>query len=260
MTLKLVALGSSFASGPAIPPVVDADALRSGRNYPRRLAASLRADLVDRTSGGATTAHVLDEPQTTVSGKVFEPQILAVARDADIVTVTVGGNDLDYSGSLLFAAYGRADPDGQIARNLAPAFPNGLHEPSPEAVTTMETNLVRIVEAVADRTEHARILLVDYQTTITEGTGGSAWFTDDERALFLRIRTALEEAHVHAAARSGVELVQASQLSRAHGIGSPEPWVSDLTLDPDRSAGTFHPNALGMERVAEELHRVLTAA
>ncbi len=257
MALTVVSLGSSFAAGPFIPPVADADAGRSGRNYPSLLAARLGADLVDLTVSGATTATVLDEPQTTVTGKVYAPQIEGVPRNADVVTVTAGGNDLNYTGSMLFAAFRRLDPAHPANRMLAPRFPDGLRDPSDGMVEAAESGLVRIVAAVSERTDGARVLLVDYLTVIGGGTSGATLFDDAECDLFLRMRTALEGAYERAAERSGAELVRVSALSRDHGLDSPEPWVTGLLTRPALSAGSFHPNALGMERVAEELVRRL---
>lgn len=257
MALTVVSLGSSFAAGPFIPPVVDADAGRSGRNYPHLTASRLGAELVDLTVSGATTATILDEPQTTMSGKVYAPQIEGVPRDADVVTVTAGGNDLDYTGSMLFAAFRRLDPAHPANLYLAPRFPDGLQELSTETVEKAESGLVRIVEGVSGRTDGARIVLVDYLTVIGGGTSGGTLFDDAERDLFLRMRTALEGAYERAAERSGAELLRVSALSRDHGLDSPEPWVSGLLTKPSVSAGSFHPNALGMERVAEELVRLL---
>ncbi|MBJ7452227.1 MAG: hypothetical protein JHC71_09105 [Blastococcus sp.] len=257
MALTVVSLGSSFAAGPFIPPVVDADAGRSGRNYPHLAAARLGAGLVDLTVSGATTATILDQPQTTMSGKVFGPQIEGVPRNADVVTVTAGGNDLDYTGSMLFAAFRRLDPAHPANQYLAPRFPDGLQGPTPEMVDAAESGLVRIVEGVSARTDGARVVLVDYLTVIGGGAGGGTLFDDAERDLFLRMRTSLEGAYERAAERSGAELLRVSALSRDHGLDSPEPWVTGLLTKPSVSAGSFHPNALGMERVADELVRLL---
>lgn len=257
MALTLVSLGSSFAAGPLIPPVADADAGRSGRNYPALVAAGLGAELVDLTVSGATTATILDEPQTTFTGKVYPPQIDGVPREADVVTVTAGGNDLEYTASMLFAAFRRLDPDHPASQVLAPRFPHGLRDVPDELVRTAESGLVRIVERVTDRTEGARVVLVDYLTVIGGGTSGDGWFDDAERELLRRTMTALEGAYERAAARTGAELVRASELSRDHGLGSAEPWVTGLLADPLLSAASFHPNALGMQRVAGEVLRLL---
>ena len=62
MTKKYVALGSSMAAGPGIPPrdkSAPFRAARSAANYPHLVAQRLGLDLVDVTYSGATTAHVL---------------------------------------------------------------------------------------------------------------------------------------------------------------------------------------------------------
>jgi hypothetical protein len=60
---KLVALGSSFASGPGLKPYKSTEAMRSERNYASLLAKHLDADLIDLTSGGSTLLNIIEEPQ-----------------------------------------------------------------------------------------------------------------------------------------------------------------------------------------------------
>ena len=95
----IAAMGSSFAAGPGIEPISDPTAVRSERNYPHQLAERLGARLVDLTVSGATTANILDTAQQMVSGHVYPPQIDGVPADADVVTITAGGNDLQFAGS-----------------------------------------------------------------------------------------------------------------------------------------------------------------
>ena len=78
--LHYAALGSSFAAGPGIPPIANADAGRSARNYPHLLAQRLGARLTDLTVSGATTATILDEPQLTFTGASFPPQSGSLPR------------------------------------------------------------------------------------------------------------------------------------------------------------------------------------
>ena len=66
MTKRYVALGSSMAAGPGIPPRAKDAPWRAGRsagNYPHLVAQRLGLDLVDVTYSGATTAHVLTDRQ-----------------------------------------------------------------------------------------------------------------------------------------------------------------------------------------------------
>src|SRR5205807_9220670 len=118
-----VALGSSFAAGPGIAPVVHRGALRSGRNYPHQVAEQLSMRLIDVTCTGAKTVDILNAPQRTLRGRMG-PQIDVVTPDAGLVTITVGGNDLDYlgtltKGSLVNAAAKRL---GFLPRNVTDPF------------------------------------------------------------------------------------------------------------------------------------------
>ncbi|WP_280391407.1 GDSL-type esterase/lipase family protein, partial [Nocardia wallacei] len=97
---RYVALGSSYAAGPGLEPVEDGPCARSGQNYAHRVAAAAGLDLVDASCSGATTADVLNRSQT-VAGTLMPPQIGAVTSYTRLVTVTVGGNDLNLVGSML---------------------------------------------------------------------------------------------------------------------------------------------------------------
>src|SRR6476661_1721175 len=105
-----VALGSSFASGPGIDPVVEPRCGRSGANYAHLVAERLGYDLIDVTSGGAAIDDLLTRPQALMTGGTVPPQIEAVVPDAGLVTVTVGGNDVEYLRTLLHCSY-RSDPE-----------------------------------------------------------------------------------------------------------------------------------------------------
>ncbi len=257
----VAALGSSFAAGPAIEPVDDVAAMRSTRNYPHLLAQLLGADLVDLTVSGATTANILDTPQTTITGRVYAPQIDGLPAGADLVTITAGGNDLQFIGSMLFAAWSRHDPGGPMARMLGQGFTGGIPTVTDHDIHSTATGLAAIVAAVRDRTHQARVVLVDYLTVLTEqtptGTGGV--FTDEELPIFLRTQAALGQAYRIAADRSGAELLAVSATSTGHGLGSDDPWVFGFQPVMAKTAGSFHPNEAGMRAIADELKLRLDA-
>jgi hypothetical protein len=95
---------------------------------PHLLAATLGADLIDLTVSGATTANILDQPQLTEGGLSYAPQVSGLPPGADLVTITAGGNDLLFIGSMLFAAWSKAEPDGLITQLLAQKFGGGIPE------------------------------------------------------------------------------------------------------------------------------------
>ncbi len=126
----VAALGNFFAAGLVSSLSLNAAAMRSARNYPHLLAERLGARLVDLTVSGATTANLLDSPQQTISGAVIPPQLEGVPAAADVVTITVGGNDLGFIAGLLFVAWSRVDPASPILtmlRGCGPRCPCRSH-------------------------------------------------------------------------------------------------------------------------------------
>ena len=102
MTGRYVALGSSMAAGPGIRPSAAGAPFgsgRSARNYAHLVAERLNLDLVDVTFSGATTAHVLADRQRSA-----QPQIEALDGSEELVTITIGGNDVGYVPLLMAAS------------------------------------------------------------------------------------------------------------------------------------------------------------
>ena len=255
----IAALGSSFAAGPTIQPVDNIDAMRSARNYPHLLARAFGAALVDLTVSGATTANILSEPQTTIAGRVFAPQVDGLPAEADLVTVTAGGNDLQFIGSMLYAAWRNHAPGGPIAQMLGQEFTRGIPIVTADDIERAAAGLAEIVAAVRQRADRARVVLVDYLTVVTEQTpsGDGAVFKFDELTLFRRTQAALQEAYRIAADRSGAELVAVSATSAEHGLGSADPWVFGFHSVMAKTGGSFHPNETGMRAIADELRRAI---
>ncbi len=252
----IAALGSSFAAGPTLEPVDDVDAMRSTRNYPHLLATALGADVVDLTVSGATTANILHTPQQTMTGRQFAPQLDGLPSDVDLVTITAGGNDLQFIGSMLFAAWSRHEPAGPLVQLLGQNFTNGLPDAAEEDIELAAAGLAAIVDAVRERAAHARVVLVDYLTVVTEHTptGETAIFGPEELQVFLRLQAALARAYRIAADRSGAELLTVSAISADHGLGSDVPWVFGFQPDMATTAGSFHPNEAGMKAIAEQCY------
>jgi lysophospholipase L1-like esterase len=233
--------------------------MRSEKNYAHQLATRLGARLVDLTVSGATTANVLDTPQQMSDGVVYEPQLYGVPVDADVVTITAGGNDLQFAGAMLYVAWLHFDPESPMVGLLASMFPDGIVLPTEQAVERASAGLVQVIEAVRAKAPAARVLLVDYVTVLDEGSAPATPFSDEEVGKLLVIQTAIGRVFEDAAAHTGVELIPASLLSANHALGSVEPWVQSFHRSMEKTGGSFHPNEAGMAAIAVELGRVLSS-
>jgi lysophospholipase L1-like esterase len=253
----IAALGSSFAAGPGIEPVSDPAAMRSERNYAHQLAERLGARLVDLTVSGATTANVLDTPQQIAEGLVYPPQLDGVPADADVITITAGGNDLQFAPALLYVAWLRTDPESPLVPMLGALFGSGITAPTDGSVEKATAGLVSVIEKARKKAPGARVVLVDYLTVLDGGSADATPFTGDEIEQFLSIQTAIGKVFADAASRTSADLLSASTLSAGHAVGSSDPWVQPFHPVLAETAGSFHPNEAGMTAIAAELERVL---
>jgi lysophospholipase L1-like esterase len=252
-----VAMGSSYAAGPGILPVEHRGALRSGRNYAHQVAQALSLRLTDVTCSGATTANILTTPQRTLSG-TLPRQIDAVTGEAQLVTITAGGNDAGYIGVLT-----KISTVNAVLRRVPrvpPRVTGWLNDwagpvPAADRFEAVASSLATVVEAVRARAPGARVLLVDYLSLLGPDAAGNSRLplTDDEARQFSAAAASLAAAFERAASASGAELVQASAASAGHGIGSAEPWVSGLTFSLPFTGRpvAYHPTLAGMSAVAQ---------
>ena len=255
----IAALGSSFAAGPGIEPVVNPAAMRSGKNYPHQLAQCIGARLVDLTVSGATTANLLDTPQQSIDGVEFPPQLDGVPADADVVTITAGGNDLGFISGLLYVAWSRVDPTSPILSMLEGVPRGGPAQPTDRALKGATEGLCRVVERVRGKAARARIFLVDYLHPLDAASTSATPFDQGEIAGFLSVQRAIDQVFRDAARRSGAELIVASSLSAGHALGSSTPWVQPFHDVLAEAAGSFHPNEAGMTAIATALQSALSS-
>lgn len=247
---KYVALGSSMAAGPGISPR-DKDApLRAGRsaaNYPHLVAQRLGLDLVDVTYSGATTAHVLTDRQDSAP-----PQIEALDGSEELVTITIGGNDVGYIPLLVAAGLPRAARSlplvgGVLLEMLDPTARD-------RALVQVGESLKKVGRTVRARAPRARVLFVDYLTVLPPAGDDASPLSGADAALGRRVAATLERLTSEAAAETGCELVRASDASREHHAWSAQPWTTKPSRFgvswPGRPAPA-HPNAAGMRAVAE---------
>ncbi|KAF3003618.1 hypothetical protein E8E13_007429 [Curvularia kusanoi] len=261
--LRIVALGSSFAAGPGIAPVVDSKAKRSGNNYAHILSRSLEAQLTDLTSSGATLMNVLQEPQRTgllLPSSPLSPQLDHLPPDADIVTLTAGGNDLDYSKGMILDAMKTSALDMLYLKDYFRTPGVDPAEPRIGLVTQdqVKERFLAVFDKVHSIAPQARIYLVQYLDIFGSQTEVDAEQPLGKSQVELYIKMAGDLARTYrdaAAARSDfVELVEMADLSKGHSLGCPEPWVVGFTYKMMlQGVAPYHPNEGGHQAVAKVL-------
>lgn len=244
------ALGSSFAAGPGITPVVDEAAGRSGRNYAHLVAERLGLVLTDVTRSGAVSDDLLRPGRTRTRPLRRTPvpaQLDGVTPATRLVTLTVGGNDLGYVGGLFRAVLVNRGP-GRLPVVGPRLTARTRIVADPAAVARLTDTLTRVVESVHTTAPDARVLIVDYLTLVGADPHPTLPLTAAQRDQAQAMAAVLTATYRTVADRAGAELVEAAEASRDHHAGATEPWVTGWV---GRSGVSFHPNAAGMAAVAD---------
>ncbi|HZN84676.1 MAG TPA: SGNH/GDSL hydrolase family protein [Mycobacterium sp.] len=244
---RYVALGSSMAAGPGIRPRADGAPFRAGRsarNYAHLVAEKLGLDLVDVTYSGATTANVLTDPQHGAP-----PQVGALDGAEDLVTVTIGGNDVGYVPLLTAAGLPRVVRFvpllGGVVRELLDPTARD------RALVDVAESLKEVGRTLRRRSPRAKVLFVDYLTLLPPAGTPAPPLSDVDVALGRRVADTLERLTGEAAADTGCEWVRVADASREHHAWSAEPWTSKPGLPLPGRPAPLHPNAKGMRAVAD---------
>lgn len=247
-----VALGDSYASGPGIP-VQRADpvgCLRSTNNYPARLAAALHIrDYTDVSCGGAKTDN-MTVPQPVRLGP-NPPQFDALRPDTDLVTLTIGGNDINI-GDLwaICAQLGAADPFGDPCKQQATVGGTDLYV---QRITTAAPKVARVLEGIRARSPRARVLLVGYLRLLPPAVGCYPAFpiARGDVPYLDRVEQQLTAMLAEQASNHGAVFVDSYASSRGHDACQlpAVKWVEGTTLTSP--AYPMHPNANGMQAVAD---------
>ena len=247
---RYVALGSSFAAGPGIVPTSagsPAKARQSAANYPHLFAQRSGLDLTDRSSSGATVEEVRGRPTFGLP-----PQITAVTAGTDLVTVTVGGNDIGYIASLMAASlpgwFSRLPLIGsRLRRATGPARTD-------DRLDRTAQDVGELFDAVRDRAPSARIICVDYLTVLPPTHRPDLPFDEPTHRALIGLADDLNQALARACTEHDVELVRASAASCDHHAWADQPWTTGwIAPRPGRTAVAYHPTAGGMNAVADLL-------
>jgi lysophospholipase L1-like esterase len=232
-----VALGSSIASGFGISEQ-STDCGRSSRDYGQLIAAHYHLKLTDVSCGAAVIAHVVDTPQGT-----NPPQISALSPDTKLVTVSVGGNDINYNGT----AVGCGDPATVCS---APA--------------TLDANAAKVgpdlrnmIEKIKAASPSAIIVFVTYPREVPDGTCAALSFTDAEAAVVRDMGARLERIFVDFSKQEpGVVFVDPYVAPGDHTGCAPaaERWTAGHVPD---DGFAYHPTALGHEVMARMIEDAL---
>lgn len=254
------ALGDSYTSGPLIPnqTLSPLGCWRSDHNYPHLAAAASGLALTDLSCSGASIAD-LSAPQATSMG-TNRPQLSAVNSADRVVTLGIGGNDIDFTGILENCA--ALTPWGPTAVGLTCSSYYDAHgvDRIGNAIQALLPEVEAAVAEIRSLAPSAHVLLVGYPA-ILPATGSGCWpqvpFTTTD-VPYLRAKEVQLDGMLATAATAAnspsVRYVNTYTPSLSHNACTAEStrWVEPLV--PATAAFPFHPNAAGeagMARIVE---------
>ena len=248
---KYVAMGSSYAAGPGIPTYIDTPptpCTRSDGNYAHQLAKQLMLNLKDVSCSGGVTRDLLG-PKGDIPA-----QLDALTPDTKLVTITIGGNDLNYLARLTSTSCEGLKVQG-VAGDCRPAPPM----PTREDYDALKGRMAQIATEVRHRAPQATLVFVDYLTVLPplELCPGAP-MRPEEAAIIREIARGLAKLTAETAKAYNADVIRASALSTGHDACSASPWMNGYPRPGAPINGAaYHPNLAGMTAVAVALQKLL---
>jgi lysophospholipase L1-like esterase len=257
-TGKYVSLGDSYVAGPLIPDQSGGLCLRSDRDYPSLVAASIgSSSLADASCSGATTVDMA-QAQSDAGIIVNAPQLNAVTSDARLVTLGIGGNDIGFVNIILTCAgLSLTNPFGNPC---TAHYTSGGTDQLAALINATGPKVAAVLQAIHQRAPQARVLVVGYPDILPEHNNG-CWplepiaYGDVSylRATEKRLNTMLATA----AAQNAAQYVDTYTPTIGHDICQLPgvKWIEGII--PLAPAAPMHPNALGEAAMARAVESAL---
>lgn len=253
--LDYVALGDSYAAAPGITaPVTEntpASCGQSSLNYPHLLAgwvAKLRFR-VDLTDVSCTSAETKDmtQPQT-IGNDVIPPQFDALSRDTDLVTVTIGGNDIEFV-SIVVTCMASSNT-GTPCQDL---YVQGDVDLLRDRIDAVAPRIDAVLDGIRLRSPRARVVLTGYPD-ILPGDGTLCWpqmpYTASDVLYMYGVQNYFNAMLRREARRNGAGFGDSHRASVGRdACRTPEVRYVE-PLQPVNPAFPVHPNAKGAEAMA----------
>ncbi|WP_314038237.1 SGNH/GDSL hydrolase family protein [Dietzia sp. CH92] len=248
---EYVALGDSYAAFGDQSDVA-APCARSASNYPGQLDESPAVgELTDVTCGGAVTSDMFEAQHPGVA-----PQLEALDEDTDLVTLSIGGNDVGF-GSIVGCITGGAPGSPRDCESELGSTVSGLIAD----VYGEDGAVDEIYAEIAERSPGATVIATQYLPLMPATDAAGCQFTQfigTENLEWAReITQAINDAVDEAARRNGhVSALPVDSTDRSGCAPASERWV--VFLDgSENNAASFHPTALGQQAMADAIAAAL---
>ncbi|GAA2955015.1 SGNH/GDSL hydrolase family protein [Streptomyces enissocaesilis] len=224
---RYVALGDSYAAGNAAGAydTTSGACRRSTRAYPALWAAQHAvSDFRFAACSGATTADVLRQ------------QLPALSRNTTLVTLTIGGNDLEFSDSTTSCL---------LPTSTDAACDRALDESERLLREELPQKLQETHQAIEKAAPNAKVVVTGYPHLLETGSQSCTVGTPARRMRFNSLTDETNELTRELAEKQGFLFADVRDPFDSHGICTTtgrQEWITRLTLP---TWASFHPTATG---------------
>lgn len=245
-----VAMGDSFAAAPGVPEPGEPDGChKSTNNYPAVLARRLHAaTFTDVTCSGATTDDIYSRGQQTSDGVVGR-QLDAVGAATELVTITIGANDVGLAGDAETCEAQLPDPKPCTGK-----FVVGDVDRISRSIVAQVPVWASMIDGVRAKAPRARVILVGYGLFIRpKGCYPDQPILPDDANYLQSKIDELDDRQRQLATEKGIEYFDPRPLSQGHDMCAPpdERYVEGYVTT--NRAVPLHPTALGALTVGNAL-------
>lgn len=213
------------------------------------------------TCGGATTSGI---SQTTVrqvaDGRTVSiaPQIDSVPSNASVVTLTIGGNDIEFVPFVQCV----------VTDECTEAKPATLATRA--ALTTVSGKVAGAINAIKAKAPNAKVIVTGYPQVVGDGAGCFAFLSSAENMIANSINTSLNTEIKRAATATAVTYVDlykqgsfgnnssACSLSPLQQLFPNQPTRKISAIEATFLPANFHPNLFGQRAMAELVGAVVS--
>ena len=233
---RYVAMGDSYSSGEGATRYLPAapgrpySCHRSINAYSQWLAPRFRTPVVYEPQRDFVACS------GDMTGDVARRQLSALASDARVVTIGVGGNDVNFAEILEKCI---------VNRNPCSVWVDHLFD-----LGTLRKSLDSLYRSLRARASRATIIVVGYPRLFDPERSCIPGLKPEERDLLNAVAGRLDRLTASVARAHGFRFVDPRAAFAAHGLCSRDRWISPFVAGKDAFKGSFHPNVAGQKALA----------
>ena len=259
--IDYVALGDSYSAGPLIPAqrTDPAGCLRSTNNYPAYLAGYLKVRTYrDVTCSGARVRDFDHRQSTIIPGPSPKPQVSALSKGTDLVTIGIGGNDFGLFGQM-------TDVCPSVAKDDPQGAPCKRHFTNADGVNTkyrdakrIQKHIARAIRLVRAKAPNAKIDLVGYPRLLPgRGTCSEVGFAKGDYAFARHVAYLLNRSIRRAARHHHAHYLGTYGASKGHDIcAGKKAWIHGQ--GNTATAAAYHPYQKGERGLGRTVFHQIT--